>query len=84
MRRANEAVQPRPTMEDFLPHIGKGKFFTKLDVKNAFHQVWFRILCWKKNGKKENEYEKKERKVMNEKKLVSTVNKLIELSSRIE
>ncbi|XP_055916386.1 uncharacterized protein LOC129949139 [Eupeodes corollae] len=43
MRRANEAVQrenhPLPTMEDFLPHIGKGQFFTKLDVKNAFHQV---------------------------------------------
>lgn len=43
MRRANEAVErenhPLPTMEDFLPHIGKGKFFTKLDVKNAFHQV---------------------------------------------
>lgn len=26
-------------MEDFLPHIGKGKLFTKLDVKNAFHQI---------------------------------------------
>lgn len=43
MRRANEAVlrenHPLPTMEDFLPHLGKGKSFTKLDVKNAFHQV---------------------------------------------
>lgn len=43
MRRANEAVErenhPLPTMEDFLPHIGKGHFFAKLDVKNAFHQV---------------------------------------------
>lgn len=43
MRRANEAVQrenhPLPTMEDFLPHIGKGKIFSKLDIKNAFHQV---------------------------------------------
>lgn len=43
MRRANEAVErenhPLPTMEDFLPHIGKGKWFTKLDIKNAFHQV---------------------------------------------
>lgn len=43
MRRANEAVErenhPLPTMEDFLPHIGKGKFYSKLDVKNAFHQV---------------------------------------------
>lgn len=43
MRRANAAVlrenHPLPTMEDFLPHLGKGKLFTKLDVKNAFHQV---------------------------------------------
>lgn len=43
MRRANEAVErenhPLPTMEDFLPHIWKGKWFTKLDIKNAFHQV---------------------------------------------
>lgn len=43
MRRANEAVErenhPLPTMEDFLPHIGKGKVFTKLDVKSAYHQV---------------------------------------------
>lgn len=43
MRRANEAVErenyPLPTMEDFLPHLNKGKIFTKLDVKNAFHQV---------------------------------------------
>lgn len=43
MRRANEAVlrenHPLPTMEEFLPHIGKGKVFTKLDVKNAYHQV---------------------------------------------
>lgn len=43
MRRANEAVKrenhPLPTMEDFMPHLGKGKFFTKLDVKSAYHQV---------------------------------------------
>lgn len=43
MRRANEAVKrenyPLPTIEDFLPHLGKGKMFTKLDIKNAFHQV---------------------------------------------
>lgn len=48
MRRANEAVErenhPLPTMEDFLPHIGRGKFFSKLDVKNAFHQVESRKL----------------------------------------
>lgn len=43
MRRANEAIQrenhPLPTMEDFLPHIGKGSCFAKMDIKNAYHQV---------------------------------------------
>lgn len=43
MRRANEAVDrenhPLPIVEDFLPHMGEAKCFTKLDVKNAFHQV---------------------------------------------
>lgn len=45
MRRANEAVErenyPMPTIEDFLPRLGKAKFFSKLDVKKAFHQVGF-------------------------------------------
>ena len=45
MRRANEAVErenhPLPTIEDFLPHLAKAKFFSRLDVKNAFHQVGF-------------------------------------------
>ncbi|XP_062700623.1 uncharacterized protein K02A2.6-like [Aedes albopictus] len=43
MRRANEAVarenHPLPTIEDFLPHLAKAKVFSRLDVKNAFHQV---------------------------------------------
>lgn len=43
MRCANKAVErenhPLPTMEDFLPHIGKSKWFSKIDIKNAFHQV---------------------------------------------
>ncbi|XP_062533293.1 uncharacterized protein K02A2.6-like isoform X1 [Armigeres subalbatus] len=43
MRRANEAVErenhPLPTFEDFLPHLSKAKVFSRLDVKNAFHQV---------------------------------------------
>ncbi|KAM8707647.1 hypothetical protein ACLKA7_014733 [Drosophila subpalustris] len=43
MRRANEAVErenhPLPTMEDFLPHLGEAKVFSKLDVKQAYHQV---------------------------------------------
>lgn len=43
MRRVNEAVQREnhvlPTIEDFLPHIGKSKYFSLYDVANAFHQV---------------------------------------------
>lgn len=43
MRRANEAVErenyPLPTIDDFLPHIGEGKIFSRLDIRNAFHQV---------------------------------------------
>lgn len=43
MRRANEAVDrenhPLPTMEDFLPELGTAVFFSKIDVKQAFHQV---------------------------------------------
>ncbi|XP_040159183.1 uncharacterized protein K02A2.6-like [Anopheles arabiensis] len=43
MRRANEAVErenhPLPTFEDFLPHMAKAKVFSRLDIKNAFHQV---------------------------------------------
>lgn len=43
MRRANDAVErenhPLPTFEDFLPHLSEAKFYSKLDVKNAFHQV---------------------------------------------
>lgn len=43
MRRANEAVErenhPLPTFEDFLPHLAKAKFYSKIDIKNAFHQV---------------------------------------------
>lgn len=43
MRQANQAVErenyPLPTIEDFLPHLGKAKFFSRLDIKQAFHQV---------------------------------------------
>lgn len=43
MRRANLAVDrenyPLPTMDDFLPHLGQAKIFSKLDVKQAYHQV---------------------------------------------
>lgn len=43
MKRANQAVErenhPLPTMEHFLPHLGSAKCFSKLDVKQAYHQV---------------------------------------------
>ena len=43
MRRANSAVlkkkYPFPTMEDVRYKIRKSKFFTKLDVRQAFHQI---------------------------------------------
>lgn len=43
MRRANKAIlrenHPLPTMEHLLPKIRKAEYFTKLDIKNAFHQV---------------------------------------------
>ncbi|XP_045452156.1 uncharacterized protein K02A2.6-like [Melitaea cinxia] len=43
MRRANTAIMrenhPLPSMEHLLPKIRKAKYFTKLDIKNAFHQV---------------------------------------------
>ncbi|XP_055909992.1 uncharacterized protein LOC129944528 [Eupeodes corollae] len=43
MRRANLAVErenhPLPTMDDFLPHLCEAKWFSKLDVKQAYHQV---------------------------------------------
>lgn len=43
MRQANQAVErenyPLPTIEDFLPRLGKAKFFSRLDIKQAFHQV---------------------------------------------
>lgn len=38
-RAVERENHPLPTIEDFLPHIGEGKIFTKLNVKNAFHQV---------------------------------------------
>lgn len=43
MRRANMAIlrenHPLPTMEHLLPKIRKAEYFSKLDIKNAFHQV---------------------------------------------
>ena len=43
MRRANLAIMrenhPLPCMDSLLPKIKKAKYFSKLDIKNAFHQV---------------------------------------------
>lgn len=43
MKRANEAVarenHPLPTIDDFLPELESAEFFSKFDVKQAFHQV---------------------------------------------
>lgn len=43
MRRANQAIirenHPLPTMDKLLPKVRDAKYFTKLDVKDAFHQI---------------------------------------------
>lgn len=43
MRVANQAIErqvhPIPTFEEMLPHIGRGKFFSKLDIEQAFYQL---------------------------------------------
>ncbi|XP_062538349.1 uncharacterized protein K02A2.6-like [Armigeres subalbatus] len=43
MRRANAAIirerHIMPTIEDFLPRFTSSKWFSRLDVKEAFHQV---------------------------------------------
>lgn len=43
MRRANEAIlrenHPLPTFEDLLPLIRNARMFSRLDLKNGFHQL---------------------------------------------
>lgn len=43
MRQANQAItrekHPLPTMEQLLPKFRNAKVFSKLDIKNAFHQL---------------------------------------------
>lgn len=43
MRRPNQAIQREhhmmPTFEDFLPRFKSARFFSRLDIKDAFHQV---------------------------------------------
>lgn len=43
MRRANMVIirenHPLPTMDQILPQFRNAKYFSKLDVRNAFHQI---------------------------------------------
>lgn len=43
MRRANQAIMREhhmmPTFESFLPSLKSAKYFSRLDIKDAFHQV---------------------------------------------
>lgn len=43
MRLANKAVKREyhmmPTIDDFLPRMKSAKFFSRLDIKDAFHQI---------------------------------------------
>ncbi|KAF2902564.1 hypothetical protein ILUMI_03621 [Ignelater luminosus] len=43
MRRANVAIQrerlPIPTFDDIVPQLRQGKIISKLDIKDAFHQI---------------------------------------------
>lgn len=49
MRRANQAIKREshrmPTFEDFLPQLKKARFFSRLDIKDAFHQVELNESC---------------------------------------
>ncbi|XP_053601232.1 uncharacterized protein K02A2.6-like isoform X1 [Plodia interpunctella] len=49
MRRANEAIirenHPLPTMNQLLPNFRKAQYFSKLDIKNAFHQLEIEDDC---------------------------------------
>lgn len=43
MRKANKAIMrekyPLPTMDSLLPNFRKAEYFSRLDIKNAFHQI---------------------------------------------
>lgn len=49
LREANKAIvreiHPLPTLEQITKKIGGNKVFTKLDIKQAFHQVMLREEC---------------------------------------
>ena len=43
MRKANSAIKrevyPLPTFHDIISDLRNGKYFSKLDIKSAFHQI---------------------------------------------
>ncbi|XP_055543705.1 uncharacterized protein K02A2.6-like [Wyeomyia smithii] len=49
MRRANLAIKREghlmPTFDDFLPRLKKARLFSRLDIKEAFHQVELHESC---------------------------------------
>ncbi|XP_060806004.1 uncharacterized protein K02A2.6-like [Amyelois transitella] len=49
MRRANAAIlrenHPLPTMDKLLPKMKEAKYFSKLDIKDAFHQLELHPDC---------------------------------------
>lgn len=49
MRSANKAIKreqhPLPTMEQLIPKFRKATVFSKLDIKNAFHQIEVKEDC---------------------------------------
>lgn len=49
MRRANAAIMrenhPLPCIDKLLPEVGKAKYFSKLDIKDAFHQLELHPDC---------------------------------------
>ncbi|XP_055604888.1 uncharacterized protein K02A2.6-like [Uranotaenia lowii] len=49
MRRANQAIKREaymmPTFEDFLPKLKEARVFSRLDIKDAFHQIELKESC---------------------------------------
>ncbi|XP_055698689.1 uncharacterized protein K02A2.6-like [Phlebotomus papatasi] len=49
MRQVNKAIKREnhmmPVLEDFLPRIGRAEIFSRLDIKNAFHQLELDPSC---------------------------------------
>ncbi|XP_055523034.1 uncharacterized protein K02A2.6-like [Wyeomyia smithii] len=49
MRRANQAIKREaysmPTFDDFLPQLKQARVFSRLDIKDAFHQLQLQESC---------------------------------------